>query len=180
MDIFSARLKWLRERKGLTQAEVAKAIGMSQSGYTKIEQGQREPKLDVLAYLPGIVGETVDFMLGVTDFTRNCQAIKDKYESASSNLTFIKYDLQEILLNPHSSDILTKDFDPDNPRSVKMKIEFLQKNIPLLENRTEIARTKLLNMLDEIPLVKKSTIQDILEGDPWRVLLNSDDDEEQL
>lgn len=41
----------------------------------------------------------------------------------------------------------------------------------------EQARKKLLNMLDEIPHVKESTIEDIVKGDPWGDMLFSDEDE---
>lgn len=169
MDVFSARLKWLRERKGLTQSEVANSIGMSQSGYTKIEQGQREPKLEVLALLPKIFDESVDFMLGVTDFTQNCQRIKDKFDDASAQLSIIKFDLQQIQINPHSRNIITKDFDPDDSESVKAKIEFIQKNLPLYEDRLKIAKNKLLALLDEVPLVKLETYADIEHGDPFKI-----------
>jgi len=169
LDVFSARLKWLRERKGLTQSEVANSIGMSQSGYTKIEQGQREPKLEVLALLPKIFDESVDFMLGVTDFTQNCQRIKDKFDDASAQLSIIKFDLQQIQINPHSRNIITKDFDPDDSESVKAKIEFIQKNLPLYEDRLKIAKNKLLALLDEVPLVKLETYADIEHGDPFKI-----------
>ncbi|OMD66001.1 hypothetical protein BSK62_13110 [Paenibacillus odorifer] len=169
MDIFSARLKWLRERKSLTQNEVAELIGMSRPGYTKIEQGQREPKLEVLALLPKIFDESVDFMLGVTDFTQNCQRIKDKFDDASAQLSIIKFDLQQIQINPHSRNIITKDFDPDDSESVKAKIEFIQKNLPLYEDRLKIAKNKLLALLDEVPLVKLETYADIEHGDPFKI-----------
>jgi transcriptional regulator with XRE-family HTH domain len=40
---FAARLKALREAKGMSQQQLADAAGLNVGGVTKIEQGQREP-----------------------------------------------------------------------------------------------------------------------------------------
>ncbi|MNC20827.1 antitoxin HipB [compost metagenome] len=155
MEVFSARLKWLRESNSLSQQEMADKLGISQSYYGRFERNKGEPNLETLSKLPSILGQSVDFIIGVTDFTKNCQIIYNKYEDASASVSVIKYELQEIQLNPHSKILITKDFDPDDPESVKTKIEFLRKNLPLYEDRTKQAKTKLLNMLSEIPLVKE-------------------------
>lgn len=44
-------IKSLRERKGLSQWVVAKAIGRSQSYLSNLELGYREPKEDVLEHI---------------------------------------------------------------------------------------------------------------------------------
>lgn len=68
MDIFSARLKWLRERKGYTQKEMAEKLGITQSYYAKFEYGQRQPNLETLAKLPDLLDESIDFLLGLEVF----------------------------------------------------------------------------------------------------------------
>ncbi|QWU14386.1 Helix-turn-helix [Paenibacillus sophorae] len=75
MDIFSARLKWARENLDLSQKDIAEKIGMSPQGYGKIENGQREPNLETLAKLPSILGESVDFLIGVTDLHKEAEEI---------------------------------------------------------------------------------------------------------
>jgi transcriptional regulator with XRE-family HTH domain len=67
MEILAARLKWLREKERYSQSEVAKKINMSQSGYHKVEAGERDPKLDVLVNLAKLFKVTTDFLLGLTD-----------------------------------------------------------------------------------------------------------------
>lgn len=176
MEVFSARLKWLRELKGLSQQDMADKLTISQSYYGRFERNKGEPNLETLSKLPKILGQSIDFMIGVTDYTHNCEVLKQKLDDAQANLTLIKIELQDIQINPHSKDIISKDFDPDNSESVKAKINFLQKNIPLYENRVELAKNKLLNMLDEIPFVSTETIDDINTGDPWQVLLNNMDE----
>ncbi|MEK4185673.1 helix-turn-helix domain-containing protein [Paenibacillus sp. FSL L8-0494] len=176
MEVFSARLKWLRESMSLSQQDMADKLGLSQSYYGRFERNKGEPNLETLSKLPEILGQSIDFMLGVTDFTKNCQRINGIYEDASSSASILKYELQEIQLNPHSKILVSKDFDPDDPVSVKTKIEFLRKNLPLYEDRAEQAKTKVLNMLSEIPLVKESTIQEINAGSPFDLFTNPDTD----
>lgn len=64
MNIFSMRLKYLRERSGKTQKEVAEQIGLSQAGYGKIELGQREPNLETLHRIRHFFNESLDFIIG--------------------------------------------------------------------------------------------------------------------
>lgn len=71
MDIFSERLKWARERKYISKKDMAEKIGMSPQGYGKIENGQREPNLETLSKLPKILGESLDFLIGVTDYDKH-------------------------------------------------------------------------------------------------------------
>lgn len=75
MDIFSIRLKLVRLERRLTQAEVADVIGMSSSGYTKIEQGHREPSLQTLVRICDVLGVSSDYLLGrvavLSDITDN-------------------------------------------------------------------------------------------------------------
>lgn len=58
------RLKELREAKGLTQADVAKAIACSSSNYARYERGVREPDLETLKLLSKFFGVSVDFIIG--------------------------------------------------------------------------------------------------------------------
>lgn len=104
MEIFSARLKWLRERANLTQKEVADYVGMSPQGYGKIENGHRDPNLEVLSCLPSLFGETVDFMIGVTGDTEEIKELKKEFKRLS---TIIHYG-QENILNPsrHETELL--------------------------------------------------------------------------
>lgn len=97
MSIFSERLKWLRERKGFTQQLMSEKIELSRSNYGKYEYGQREPNLDTLRKLPSILGESLDFMLGVTDFTTNAQILLSKFEEASLAYSIVESDKEKDL-----------------------------------------------------------------------------------
>jgi transcriptional regulator with XRE-family HTH domain len=64
MEVLAKRLKWLREKERYAQKDIAKKIGMTQSGYQKIEYGERDPKLDVLVTLCDIFNVSADFLIG--------------------------------------------------------------------------------------------------------------------
>ena len=52
-----------RKNKGLTQQEVAEYLGMSFSGYSRIENGKRSASVDILQKLASLYGVTVDDLL---------------------------------------------------------------------------------------------------------------------
>ena len=62
------RLRELRKEKGVTQKEVADAIGVTFSAYAHYEQGIREPSNQVLISLCKYYGVTSDYLLGLSDF----------------------------------------------------------------------------------------------------------------
>lgn len=57
-------IKDIRARKGLTQAEVASALGVSPVVYSRYETGSRQPSIDMLVQMADIFGVTVDYLLG--------------------------------------------------------------------------------------------------------------------
>lgn len=57
-------IKDIRTRKNLTQAEVAKALGVSSVVYSRYENGTRQPSIEVLIQMADIFGVTVDYLLG--------------------------------------------------------------------------------------------------------------------
>ncbi len=60
-------IKDIRTRKGLTQAEVASALGVSSVVYSRYETGSRQPSIDILIQLADVFGVTVDYLLGRQD-----------------------------------------------------------------------------------------------------------------
>ena len=60
-------IKDIRLRKGLTQADVAAALGVSSVVYSRYETGKRQPSIDMLIQMADIFGVTVDFLLGRKD-----------------------------------------------------------------------------------------------------------------
>jgi transcriptional regulator with XRE-family HTH domain len=58
--LFSDRLRELREKAGLTQAQLAVKSGLHLSAVTRFEQGLREPSLATAQSLAAALGVTCD------------------------------------------------------------------------------------------------------------------------
>lgn len=61
------RIRDLREDKDLTQTQVAKMLGMSQTGYSKYETGENDIPTAILIKLAKFYSTSVDYILGLTD-----------------------------------------------------------------------------------------------------------------
>ena len=61
------RIRDLRQDRDLTQNEIAKAIGMSQTGYSKYETGDNDIPTAILIKLALFYGTSIDYLLGITD-----------------------------------------------------------------------------------------------------------------
>ena len=63
--MFAERIRVLRGERNLTQAEVAKEVGLSPRGYQDLELG-RKPKYDTLLRIADFYGVSVDWLMGRT------------------------------------------------------------------------------------------------------------------
>lgn len=66
------RIRDLREDRDLNQTQVAKMLGMSQTGYSKYETGENDIPTAVLIKLARFYKTSVDYLLGETN-------IKERY-----------------------------------------------------------------------------------------------------
>ena len=64
---YRERMRNLREDNDLTQREVAKIINKSQRGYSHIEEGRAELKIDDMIKLCKFYGVSADYFVGMTD-----------------------------------------------------------------------------------------------------------------
>ena len=62
-----SRIRDLREDSELTQTEIAKRLGMSQTGYSKYETGENDIPTTTLIFLAKMHNTSVDYLLGLTD-----------------------------------------------------------------------------------------------------------------
>lgn len=65
--MFSVELKKLRTEYGLTQAELARRLGISASAVGMYEQGRREPDSELLARLARMFHVSTDVLLGIRE-----------------------------------------------------------------------------------------------------------------
>ena len=61
---FGARIKIMRKSLGLTQAQLAKKVGITTKAMGSYEQGIREPSLKNLIGLSKVLNVTTDWLLG--------------------------------------------------------------------------------------------------------------------
>lgn len=61
------RLRDLREDKDMNQTELARIIGMSQTGYSKYETGENDIPTAILIKLARFYDTSIDYLLGETD-----------------------------------------------------------------------------------------------------------------
>ena len=61
------RIRDLREDKDLNQTQVAKILGMSQTGYSKYETGENDSPTAALIKLARFYNTSIDYLLGETD-----------------------------------------------------------------------------------------------------------------
>lgn len=64
------RIRDFREDNDLTQTQVPKMLGMSQTGYSKYETGENDIPTYVLIKLSDFYNTSVDYLLGLTDEMR--------------------------------------------------------------------------------------------------------------
>lgn len=66
------RLRDLREDKDMSQTQIAKMLGMSQTGYSKYETGENDLPTTILIKLANFYNTSIDYLLEQTD-------IKERY-----------------------------------------------------------------------------------------------------
>ena len=60
------RIRDMREDRDLNQTQVARMLGMSQTGYSKYETGENDIPTAVLIRLARFYGTSIDYLLGET------------------------------------------------------------------------------------------------------------------
>jgi len=61
------RIRDLREDRDLNQTQVAKYLGMSQTGYSKYETGENDIPTQILIKLAAFYNTSIDYLLGQTE-----------------------------------------------------------------------------------------------------------------
>ncbi len=69
---FSENLKKARQDARMTQAEVAKIVGVAKNTYCNWEQGTREPNILKIKALAKLFGVSVDYLVGFVRHVYQC------------------------------------------------------------------------------------------------------------
>lgn len=114
-------LRRFRIAKKLTQAEVAKQIGVTASSYAMYERGERTPNIDVLCKLSIVFGVDLDTLAGV-----------EKQVDSNQSLTIEKpSDRVDVLLAPVAD--LLRTLPPESQERAIPLIEAALRAVGLLE-----------------------------------------------
>lgn len=79
------RLRSLRKKRGLSQVEAAKRMGIARTTYSNYEAGNREPDIDTLIEMANFYEVSVDYLVGRTNdpnmtFTEQERFLYDKLD----------------------------------------------------------------------------------------------------
>ena len=66
-EIFSHRLRELRNHRNLSQKLVASKLGITETGYQNYEVGRRRPTFDISIALADFFDVSLDYLVGRTD-----------------------------------------------------------------------------------------------------------------
>ena len=89
-DKFNVNLKIARERKGLSQKDIAEKIGVAKSTYSLYESGNREPNVQTIKRIADILNVSADELLGINDEPITLAAHFDGSEYTEEELNRIK------------------------------------------------------------------------------------------
>lgn len=159
LDIFAKRLKWLRVKKGYSQYEMAEKLGISQSYYSKFENDQAEPNLETLAKLPDILGENLEFLLGIEHFDTEARKLysdyqinRTKYERILERIKTINEYLEHLNIDEiHKFEIRLKSILEEQEKGKELK------------DRVNNSYEKMINYLSQIPCVDP----ELLKQETW-------------
>ncbi len=89
-DNFNENLKNARERKGMSQKDVAEEIGVAKSTYSLYESGNREPNVKTIKKIADALNVSADDLLGLNDEPVTIAAHFDGDEYTEAELDKIK------------------------------------------------------------------------------------------
>lgn len=89
-DNFNENLKAARERRNMSQKEVAEGIGVAKSTYSLYESGNREPNVPTIKKIADFLNVSADDLLGINDEPQTIAAHFDGDEYTEEELEEIK------------------------------------------------------------------------------------------
>lgn len=89
-DKFNENLKTARERKGISQKEIAENIGVAKSTYSLYESGNREPNVQTIKKIADFLNISADELLGIEDEPQTLAAHFDGSEYTEDELEEIR------------------------------------------------------------------------------------------
>lgn len=101
---FPEILKELREKKGITQKQLAEALYLSKTAVSQYENGTHTPSLETIINIADIFDVSIDYLLGRTTVPVTFSALKKALSSEENIDDFINMLLS--LDNQHRTDLI--------------------------------------------------------------------------
>ena len=92
---FGLRLRELREKKRLSQQQLADWLGLTRSSISNYENNTQTPPADTLVRLADIYGVSVDYLLGVKNDRKRVLVIKGLTPSQEKALEILAEEFRE-------------------------------------------------------------------------------------
>lgn len=67
MEILAKRMREVRKGRKITQADIAKTLGVAWVSYQRYESGERDPMAPFIASFAEYFHVSADYLLGLTD-----------------------------------------------------------------------------------------------------------------
>ena len=87
---FNENLKLARERKGISQKDIAENIGVAKSTYSLYESGNREPNVQTIKKIADFLSVSADVLLGLDEEPQTIAAHFDGDEYTEEELEEIR------------------------------------------------------------------------------------------
>ncbi|MNW51702.1 HTH-type transcriptional regulator ImmR [compost metagenome] len=162
MEIFSARLKWLREKHGFTQKEMAEYLEISQPYYGRFEKGTGQPNIETLVKLPPKLNESLDFICGVVALDKKGYDLVYDYFSS-------RYNSEQLGERVKSTMEMLE--DPDLEISIDFKLRHLARQKQRLTRLNEINLEQFkefIHYIKDIPYVPPVMFDEELWSDEYQ------------
>ena len=97
MEIVGQRIRFLRERLGMTQEGLGKAIGVRQSTINRYEMGNAEPAFVRMVAFADFFDVSLDYLFGRTDEPRGKlydyepDVLREKFEDEAKMKAFVEF-----------------------------------------------------------------------------------------
>ena len=84
MPSFPQRLRNLRMEHNLTQADIAKKLGISRSTIAMYERGEREPGLEMIETIADFFNTDLDYLIGKSDIPNKYAEVLNRQQAISN------------------------------------------------------------------------------------------------